>query len=52
LQPNRKESEETVENPSAEWTHLAYSEIFPKQMHDLRDIFVSLRGKFQVAENY
>jgi hypothetical protein len=23
---------------------------FPKQMHDLRDICVSLRGKFQVAE--
>jgi hypothetical protein len=23
---------------------------FPKKMHDLRDIGVSLRGKFQVAE--
>jgi hypothetical protein len=23
---------------------------FPKQMHDLRDIWVSFRGKFQVAE--
>jgi hypothetical protein len=25
-------------------------EFFPKQMHDLRDICVSVRGKFQVAE--
>jgi hypothetical protein len=25
---------------------------FPKQMHALRDIWVSLRGKFQVARNY
>jgi hypothetical protein len=26
--PNRKESEATVENPSAEWTHLVYTREF------------------------
>jgi hypothetical protein len=28
FQPNRKESEETIENPSAKWTHLAYKREF------------------------
>jgi hypothetical protein len=50
LQPNREEYEETVENPSPKWTHLASRGNFPKQMHDLRYIYVSLQDKFQVAE--
>jgi hypothetical protein len=52
FQPNREESEETVENPSPEWTHLAYMKNFPKQMHDLRDICVSLRGQISGGGNY
>jgi hypothetical protein len=48
--PNHKESEEMVENQSAKWTHLFIRNIFPKQMHDLRDIVVSLQGKVQVEK--
>jgi hypothetical protein len=51
LQPNREEFEETVENPEPKWTHLPSSGNFPKKMHDLRDIDVSLQGQISGGEN-
>jgi hypothetical protein len=50
LQPNREEFEETVENPFPNGPIYLLRRNFPKQMHDWRDIWLSLRGKFQVAE--
>jgi hypothetical protein len=56
LQPNREEFEEMVENPEPKWTHLPFAYNIPpkmhnlRDMHDLRDIDVSLRDKFQVVK--
>jgi hypothetical protein len=50
FQPNREESEDMVETRLQNGPIYLTLGNFPNQIHDLRDICVSLQGKFQVAE--